>query len=136
MYRNQLTDCKLQALPKYEGQIAMDLIDFNLQVGIELNEVHFCATRDKLGMEFLDQVAQNESYEVATKSIITKNGERIPVRSNLPKLASKWSEELLVKRERMDKVLSFNQTYNKKIQNQGQQKNPYSPQRSTQLQQM
>lgn len=100
---------------------------------MSINEVYFCGTRDKQGMEFLDQVSQNESYDVASKCIITRKGEKIPVRSNMPKLASKWSDELLVKRERMDKVVAFNKTYNQKQKQFGQQ---HTPQRQSQAQQM
>lgn len=133
LYRNELKGCKLQSLPKYDGDVAMELIDYNLKTGLSINEVHFCGTRDKEGMEFLDQVSQNESYDVASKCIITRKGEKIPVRSNMPKLASKWSDELLVKRERMDKVMAFNKTYNQKQKQFGQQ---HTPQRQSQAQQM
>lgn len=83
LYRNELKGCKLQSLPKYDGDVAMELIDYNLKTGLSINEVHFCGTRDKEGMEFLDQVSQNESYDVASKCIITRKGEKIPVRNNM-----------------------------------------------------
>lgn len=110
LHQAQLTNCILQTIPELDPDQTMEIINKKLQKGIELKKVSFCVGHGSVYTEFLDSLAQHESFNPQEKLIATSSGRQgIPVASNMPRYGVDWPDELQAKHTRVEKLRVYHQ---------------------------
>ncbi|WP_197093066.1 DUF3991 domain-containing protein [Carnobacterium maltaromaticum] len=111
LHQALLTNCILQTIPELNPDQTMEIINKKLQDGIELKKVSFCVGHGSVYTDFLDTLAQHESFNPQAKLIATSSGRLgIPVASNRPRYGVDWPDELQAKHKRVEKLRVYHQT--------------------------